>query len=313
MRLTGQLKALSESEVIIRAREVAHGSTDYPARLEILPDPPKKLYVCGGLPSSPLVAIVGSRAADTSACRFARRLTMDLAERGIGIVSGGALGIDTAAHQGALDAGGITVSIIGSGFDYLYPSANRDLFARISGSGALLTEFPPEQPPTKWTFPKRNRIIVALASAVVVVQAAERSGALITARWARELGVPLGAVPGLPGDPRNAGNHALLRQGAAMIENANHIVELMKRDQPPLQLCLPKTSSKASAEVAKVNLDLDPETRKVLDFLGASPLHIDEISTGTGIPPSLANAAIMALEIEGLVEDRGGRNYIKVG
>ena len=238
---------------------------------------------------------------------------MELAERGVGIVSGGALGIDTATHQGAIDAGGVTVSIIGSGFDYLYPAANRDLFSRISESGALLTEFHPAQPPTKWTFPKRNRLIVALASAVVVVQAAKRSGALITARWAREVGVPLGAVPGLPGDPKNAGNHTLLRQGAAMIENSNQVLTLMKRDQPPLQLCLPNGSSKASSEATKVNPVLDPETRRVLDFLGASPLHIDEISTGMGIPPSLANAAIMALEIEGLVEDRGGRNYIKVG
>ncbi|MCP4675660.1 MAG: DNA-protecting protein DprA [Deltaproteobacteria bacterium] len=290
--------------------EIRRGDEGYPARLAKLPDPPKSLFVRGLIPSGPMVAIVGSRNADSSVCRFVSRLAGELTKHGLTIVSGGALGIDTAAHEGALDAEGVTVAVIGSGFDFMYPEANRSLFERIEGKGALVTEYSHEQPPTKWTFPRRNRIVAAMASAVIVAQAGERSGALITARIARELGVPLGAMPGAAGDPRNLGSHRLLREGAKMVENPTDVLALVARDREVEQLTLPTFERKA---ISRAELQSLSSTEvKILDILGSRPVHIDEIIVDTGLGSGETSAAILSLEMAGLVEDRGGKNFVRV-
>lgn len=298
---------------MMRSEIIRRGDASYPKRLERLTDPPWELHVCGTLPDLPGVAIVGSRKADTVSCRFAAKLAGDLARQGICVVSGGAFGVDTAAHRGALDAGGATVAVIGSGFNFLYPEENRALFDEIAASGALLTELAPEQPPTRWTFPKRNRIVAAMSLAVVVAQAGERSGALITARLAGELGVPVGACPGMAGDPRNRGNHRLLRQGAPLVESAADVAALMSTGGKKEQLHLPGLDSGAMKPIPKPKTEHSPTEVKILDILCSSPLHIDEITAATGLGPGESSAAVLELELQGLIEDQGGKRYVRVG
>lgn len=292
---------------------VARGSDAFPIELERLPDPPARLFVRGSLEPVDRIAIVGSRSADAASRRFAADLAGDLATAGMAIVSGGALGIDTAAHEGALAAGGSTAAVLGSGFDHIYPEANRDLFDRIARRGAVLTELSPEQPPTRWTFPKRNRIVAALSSAVVIVQAGERSGALITAGIARELGVPVGAVPQAAGDPAGRGCNQLLRTGAAIVENARDVLALLKGARPPEQLVLGGLGRGPRSSLPSPPSTLTAQESKILDVLGARPQHIDDIAAGTGLGSGETGAALLSLEIAGLVEDQGGKNYVRVG
>lgn len=289
------------------------GNDDFPKRLEKLPDPPDRIYVAGRLTDAPAIAIVGSRNADPGACRFTARIAGDLAQRGFSIISGGALGVDTAAHRGALDAGGVTLSVIGSGFGFLYPEANEPLFSEIVKTGGLMTELHPDQPPTKWTFPKRNRLVAALADAVLVVQAGARSGALITANWAERLDTPVGAVPGIPDDQHNRGNHALLKRGARLIEDADDIEAMLSRPDAARQLDLPLSSREATPAKLPPRGALSPLEVKILDILCTSPLHIDDITTRLGTIPSETGAAMLTLELQGLVEDRGGKHYVRVG
>jgi DNA processing protein len=297
----------------METRTVRRGEPDYPESLEKLSDPPLSLRVVGALFDGPMVAIVGSRKADTAACRFTRKLAAELSSQGVGIISGGALGIDTVAHLGALDAKGKTLAVIGSGYNYLYPSDNRRLFETISKTGALMTEFADEQPPARWTFPKRNRLVAALADGVVVVQAAVRSGALITASYAKDLGVPVGATPGIPADPRNRGNHDLIRQGASLVEDVNDAIALIHRHRRnTAQLRLPGLDPSPTSARKSVNGHTVAET-KILEILCTRPLHIDDIATCAGLSPSAASAAILTLELQGIIEDQGGKNFVRVG
>ncbi len=293
--------------------EVVRNTPDYPNRLEKLADPPARIFVCGHVPKGPMIGIVGSRNADISSMRFASRLAAQATESGLTVISGGALGIDTAAHEGALAGNGMTVAVIGSGFDYMYPQENSDLFSQIAERGALATEYMPSQPPTKWTFPKRNRLVAALASAVVVVQAGEKSGALITARLAFELNVPVGAVPGGAGDVRNRGSNGLLRKGAAVVENGADILALIESEGSRPQLELPGIQPAAVDAHPVAIPNLSNEEGKILDILGSQPIHIDEIAANIGLGSGETSAAILSLEIAGLAADLGGKNFIKVG
>ncbi len=309
----------------------------YPTALEKLSSPPEMLRIRGCLGNGPCVGIVGSRKADNASIRFAFSLSEELAGMGFCIVSGGALGIDTAAHKGALQAKGITVSVIGSGFNYLYPVENKDLFEEIAVSGALVSEFDDEQPPAKWTFPKRNRIVAALSDALIVVQAPERSGALITAEIAKDIGIPIGAVPSFPQDLKNRGAHNLIRQGAALIENIDDVLKLVASKKISPQLSLPgigvqksvfqtvndgvKSSASPLEKRAMGDTFSSPSTaaalskteKEILNYLCTEPLHIDEITSGLKILPSQTATAILTLELQGLIEDRGGRNFVRVG
>lgn len=290
------------------------GTPGYPERLLALPDPPDRLHVRGRIPEGAMVALVGSRAADPQARRFTQGLSADLVAHGLIVVSGGALGIDTAAHEGALSANGATVAVIGSGFDHMYPPANRDLFARVEASGALVTELEAGTPPARWTFPRRNRIVAALASAVVVVHAGKDSGALITARIARDLGVPLGAVPGNAGDPHARGCHDLLREGAALVEDAHDVLTLVERCAGARQLRLPGLAPGPRPQAKPVSHEhLTGAEKRILDLLGPRPTHIDDIAAHAGLGPGETSAAVLSLEVAGLVEDQGGKNFVRVG
>ena len=191
----------------------------YPRRLRDLTDPPEALHVLGAIPDGPSVALVGSREADRQGTAFASELAADLAGHGVTVVSGGARGIDQAAHWGAIEGGGATVVVLGCGLAVDYPKGSAELREAAAASGAVVTELEADVPPRPGNFPRRNRIVAALSDAIVVVQAAARSGALSTARLGRELGRPLLAVPGLPGAPLSAGTHGLLREGAILAES----------------------------------------------------------------------------------------------
>jgi DNA processing protein len=299
-----------------RCGEIRRGDPDYPRRLEALTDAPRRLHVRGELPCpwGPAVGIVGSREADPAARRQATEIAAALAAAGAIVVSGGARGVDTAAHEGAVAGGGSTVAVLGAGFDHLYPPANRALFERIArGAGAVVTEFEASTPPSKWTFPRRNRIIAALCDLVLVVQAPSHSGALITAKIARSLGVPIAAIPGTASDPRNRGNNGLIRAGADLVESAADVLALMNRGPLFLQLDLPEPPQRCKETPATAPAGLGEDEILVFERLGREPVHIDEIAAATGLGAARTQAALLTLELAGVAEDRGGKLFARTG
>lgn len=263
----------------------------FPARLRQDPRAPKSLFVKGELPgdSAPALAIVGARAASGHGMATAQALAEGLADRGWVIISGGATGVDAAAHRGALAAGGKTVAVLGTGIDVVYPAANRELFERIvGGGGALVTPFADGQPPRAGHFVRRNRIIAAMADAVVVVDAGLGSGALHTAQAALDLGRGLGALPG------TAGCQALIAQGAAVVESADDVEALLGGAPRRPVIELPVGDSEAGRVLAALRAER---------AFGA-----DEIATTTGLGPVAVTRALTGLELEGLaVLAPGGR------
>ena len=207
------------------ARFVTPTDAEYPGRLSNIPDPPPALYVRGDLPEGPSVALVGSRKASPTGLDAARRLAQTLCERGVCVISGLALGIDAAAHHGALAGGGPTVGVLGCGIDVVYPRSNRALFEQVRQSGGIISEYYLGEAPLPWRFPARNRIIAGLADVLVVVEAAEKSGALITARHALESGRDVWAVPGPLGAPECRGSNKLLADGAGVLWDIPEFVE----------------------------------------------------------------------------------------
>ena len=206
---------------------VPFGDNRYPPRLAQIPDPPLVLWVTGARPDlgSVAVALVGSRAGSPYACAVAEWLASDLSNRGVTVVSGLARGVDGAAHKGGLEGRGGTVGVLGCGLDVVYPPEHRRLISDVKSRGAVITEFGPSVPPHRFNFPRRNRIISGLSAAVVVVEANDRSGSLMTARCAAEQGREVMAVPGSVLARRNRGGHALIRDGAKVVETADDILE----------------------------------------------------------------------------------------
>ena len=203
------------------------GSPRFPALLAEIANPPRILWVRGdpSICDKTVVAMVGARAASREALAAAETIAGDLARAGVVVASGLARGVDAAAHAGALDAGGTTIAVLGTGIDYVYPPENEELFARIGRGGLMITEFPPGTLPFPGNFPRRNRIISGLSRAVLVVEAAEKSGSLITARLAADQGRDVMAMPGLTAGGRNRGAHALLKDGAKLVESAVDILQ----------------------------------------------------------------------------------------
>jgi DNA processing protein len=269
----------------------------YPASLAALPDRPAELRVRGTLGDRRRVAIVGSRATDAYGADMARELAAGFARAGVTVVSGGALGIDGAAHQAALDAGGHTVAVLGTGLDVLYPATHRPLFERILASGgALVSELPDGTAAWPGNFPRRNRIVSGISEAVVVVRARARSGALITAEWARSQGVPVFAVPGDARDALSEGPHALLRGGAGLSARAEDVLSALGVPPAPEQLAIPALGGGEGA---------------LLAALRRRPRHADELARTTGLEPGAALAGLLTLELEGLCEQRPGHYFLR--
>jgi DNA processing protein len=291
-------------------RLICIGDDDYPANLPEIPDPPAVLFVSGTLLPRDLVsiAVVGSRYASPAGIIFAEKLSRDLAMSGLTVVSGLAVGIDSAAHRGALKAQGRTLAVLGCGLDVNYPSVNADLRREIAGTGALLTEFLPGTPPLSGNFPSRNRIISGLSLGVVVVEAAERSGSLITARFALDQGREVFAVPGIAQSTRSKGAHKLIKQGAKLVEDAEDVLEEIRplfRHPIPSMSSAPTTQTKG--ELANQN---NSEKTTLLRVLDKVPKHIDEIAQETNIPIKQTAALLLELELKGLVSQLPGKYFI---
>lgn len=274
----------------------------YPPLLALLPDAPPVLAVLGdaALLAAPAVAIVGARNASAGGRLIAETLAEELAEKGLTVVSGLARGVDTAAHQGALRTGG-TIAVLPGGVDLPYPPENAALMARIAARGAVVSETPLGTQPTNRHFPKRNRIVAGLSLGVVVVEAAHRSGTLITARLALEHGREVFAVPGSPLDPRCRGSNDLIRQGAHLTEGAGDVLDHLPeapRNAPLFDLSRLETLTEETPEP----IGPPPEgPSEVLDLIGLSPVSVDEVLRRCHLSPPELQAVLAALELEGRV------------
>jgi DNA processing protein len=289
------LRVLAQLDV----RAVPVASEAYPERLRRLEDAPALLFVRGtaALLCARAVSIVGSRAATAYGRAQARRLGFELARSGLVVVSGLALGIDAAAHEGALAAGGATLAFQACGPERVYPPAHRGLADRIAAQGAVLSEFPIGTPPRAPYFPLRNRLISALAEAVIVVEGRERSGSMVTARRAAEQGVDVLAVPGPVDAPTSAGPHALIRDGAVLARDSADVLHALGIEVPG-----------PPAAAASAKRPADPVARAILRALRQEPQSRDALAARLGCPPAALAAPLLALELAGrLVEDRDGR------
>ena len=283
-------RAASEGVTIL-----AHGGPGYPAALAGLHDPPLVLYARGSLEERDLlgVGIVGSRQATPYGIRQAGRFGGELAEVGVTVVSGLARGIDTEAHQGALRAkGGRTLAVLGSGLAAIYPPENRGLSRRIAERGALLSEFPLRSAPAPENFPRRNRIISGLSLGLLVIEAGEKSGALITADWAMEQGREVFALPGSVESPMSRGTHLLIRQGAKLAETAADVLE----ELPPLAPLLRGPGSAAG---------VSPLERAVLRELGTRARTAESLAAATRLPEVAVSASLDRLQARGRVTSEG--------
>jgi len=268
----------------------------YPAALTTIADPPAMLWVRGSVDalSAPSVAIVGARAASSYGLSVAERLAADLSAQGLAIVSGLARGVDSAAHRGAIGAGGVTIGVLGSGVDVMYPAEHASLAREMERAGAVVSESVPGAPPLPHLFPRRNRIISGLSRAVVVIEAGEKSGSLITARCALEQGRDVLAVPGNVLSGRNRGAHGLLRDGAKIVESADDILEEL---------------GMGVAGTAAAPVDTDP----VLACLTpGEPADLDAIAEKTGLAASRLLPRLFDLELQGVVARVGGGRFVRV-
>jgi DNA processing protein len=266
---------------------VRRGDLGYPPLLAELHDPPERLHIRGGdieLLTRPAVAVVGARSCSPYGRDVARALARELAGAGLVVVSGLARGIDGEAHRGALDAGGPTLAVLGCGIDRDYPRAHPDLARRIAETGAIVSEYPAGIEPAPWRFPARNRIIAGLALATVVVEARERSGALITADFALELGREVFAVPGEITSTLSSGTNGLIRQGAAPLLSSDDVFEVLG-----VEFSRPQRRSVSAAAAT------------VLDLVLATPRSADELVRASGLPSPEISSALVELELAGLV------------
>lgn len=283
---------------------------EYPDALRNIPDPPPVLYCRGGMKKEEnCVAVVGSRRATCYGLDMAKRLSCDLARRGITIVSGLARGIDSKAHLGALDAGGRTIAVLGCGVDVIYPGENKALMEKICESGAILSEYLPGTQPIPFHFPARNRIISGLSQGVIIVEASDRSGSLITADFALEQGREVFAVPGNINSRNSSGTNRLIRDGARLVTDASDILE-------ELNACRNRETGRTTeekprdGEIGSLSDSIfGADERTISQRLLEGPAHIDTIARDCGISVQLAGSVLIMLELSGFVEQLPGKYY----
>ena len=282
----------------------------YPPLLKELPDPPPVLFVSGNVESltSLQLAIVGSRNPSPAGKETAREFASHLNQYGLTITSGLASGIDAAAHKGALDNNGVTVAVMGTGPDQVYPASHQQLARQIIERGALISEFPPGTPPLAENFPRRNRIISGLSVGTLIVEAALRSGSLITARLALEQGREVFAIPGSIHNPLARGCHQLIRQGAKLVENTQDILEELGALTEAALSRRQTVMIPSSGPVA-----LDPQHVNVLNNLGYEPTSIDTLVERTGLTAETLSSMLVVLELHNQVVTVPGGSYVRPG
>jgi len=287
---------------------------DYPALLRETYDPPIVLYVRGdfqGALAQPCIAVVGSRRCSTYGRNAAERLSRDLAAHCLTIVSGLARGIDTAAHTGALEGGGKTVAVMGTGLDDIYPKENRQLAEKICENGALLTEFPLGTPPVSQNFPFRNRVISGISLGVMVVEAAERSGSLITARLSYEQGREVFAVPGNITSSKSFGPNYLIKDGAKLVQIWQDVVEELPRDIKE-KILSRQLSAEAEEKQLEFEIVLSPEEQQLLHLLSFDePVHIDNLLVKSGLGPPSLMGALLSLEMKDKIRQLPGKSFVR--
>jgi len=302
--LAGELKRIQE----FGCRILIQSDQDYPEMLRQIYDPPLVLYVKGALTAKDksAVAMVGSRMTTHYGLETARKLAYQLAYVGVTVVSGGARGIDTAAHQGALAAKGRTVCVLGTGINLVFPPENRDLFARIAESGAVITQFPFNRNGDKQSFAIRNRIIAGMALGTVVVEADLHSGALITSNFATEYGRQVFAVPGRIDSPRSKGCHDLIKKGAKLCEDAEDILS-------EFEYLFPASNRPPSPGETGVlpALELSENEKLVFDSLSKEESAIDEVIRRSGLPSSAVSVALLGLEMKRAVKQLPGKLFVR--
>jgi DNA processing protein len=314
---TGLKDAEKEMEAAAKCdcRLITYAGEEYPPLLRQIADPPLVLYVRGDVQvlSQHTVAMVGTRRPSTYGLQVARRLARDLAERRLVIASGMARGIDSAAHHGALEAKGKTVAVQGRGMDGIYPAENKRLAEKIAASGAVISEFPLGTGPTPENFPIRNRIISGLSLGVIIVEAAEYSGSLITARLALEQNREVFAVPGNITAAQSFGPNHLIKQGAKLVDQWMDVVEEFPADIR-MQLLPPGEASgeEAARSATLFEASLSPDQKQVFEVLRADePLFVDSIFGSVTLPPPRVLAALLELEMSGLIRQLPGKNFIR--
>jgi DNA processing protein len=290
---------------------VALGEPDYPLRLAMIDDAPPLIAVRGNLAAlaQPTVAIVGARNASAAGIKIAERLARDLGEAGLVIASGLARGIDAAAHRGSLTTG--TVAAIAGGHNSIYPPEHTGLAEAIAQNGVVLSEMPLDHEPRARDFPRRNRLISGLAAGVVVIEAAQRSGSLITARMALEQGREVFAVPGSPLDPRCEGTNNLLKQGAAPVTEAADVTAALRPIfERPLQLSAQEPDHPVGPGEPRGRSEPsepgDGERDRLVTLLGPTPVGIDDLIRLSGLPPAIVRTVLLELELAGKLERHGG-------
>ena len=307
--IAAQIVAGGDAEAVRRAREwlaapenhlIALGDAHYPQLLLQISDPPPLLYVKGRreLLNRPALAIVGSRNATAQGIANAEDFARALSDAGITIVSGLALGIDAAAHRGGLAGAASSIAVIGTGIDVVYPARNRDLAHQLAAQGALVSEFALGTPAIASNFPRRNRVISGMSRGCLVVEAALQSGSQITARLANEQGREVFALPGSIHSPLAKGCHALIKQGAKLVESANDILE--------------ELNLAAVAPIVHATPELDANAARLLDLLGYAPSGLDTLCALSGWGTHTVSALLLTLELHGLIENLPGGQYQRV-
>lgn len=303
--LSAELRRIAEfgCRVLIPADE------EYPPLLREIYDPPMVLYLRGRLlpRDRNAVALVGSRRTTTYGQETTRKLAYQLAYVGVTVVSGGARGVDTAAHQGALAAKGRTVAVLGTGINIVFPPENLELFERIAAHGAVLTQFPFNRPADKQSFPIRNRIVAGMTLGTVVVEAGLNSGALITAGMAIDAGRQVFAVPGRIDSPQSKGCHDLIKKGAKLCEGAEDILSEFEYLFPPSNRPVP-----ADGPGTLPALSLAEPEQRLLEAVGKDETSIDELIRRTGLPPSAVSVALFGLEMKRLIRQLPGKRFVRL-
>ncbi len=278
----------------------------YPQQLKSIYDPPVFLFYKGNLDclSAPAFAVVGTRKPSSYGKMVSERLSEALARRGFALISGFARGVDTIAHKTALKNGAATIAVLGNGIDYIYPAENRQLFRQMTegAHGLILSEYPMGTTPDAGNFPKRNRIISGISIGVLVTEAGEKSGALLTAMYAADQNREVFAVPGAITSPLSAGTHNLIKSGAKLVHTVEDILEELGYDD----------GAAARAETKEAPPDLHGQLETVFNILTHQPLHVDQIALRTGLSVSETLSALLTLELMGLIRQMAGKMFIRL-
>ena len=319
--------ALDRDETWLAAADhhlIVHGAEDFPVLLRDIANAPAALFIAGDPTRlwSPQIAIIGSRSASAGGLANAKAFARAFVEAGNIVTSGLAEGIDSAAHTAALDAGGATIAVLGTGIDLVYPRQHIELAERIVANGALVSEFPPGTPGHPQHFPRRNRLISGLSLGTLVVEASIKSGSLITARYAAEQGREVFALPGSIHSPLARGCHKLIREGAKLIETAQEVLEELRgvgavlADGLRARLAVDDggaASSRHAADAPTAAHSSDPEYARLIAALDHTPAALDELAGRTQLPAAALSSMLLVLELDGFVVAQGGRYARKTG